>query len=120
MIPYLDLNSINKRYQGQFAEAFEKFMERGQMILGDSLSGFEKDYAQYCGTQYCIGVGNGLDALRLIFEGYKTFCFSKKRPRIDISCLRIDFKFGDPWKSKIKKLEVSLNTKNHQIQSFCQ
>lgn len=71
MIPYLDLNSINKRYQGQFAEAFEKFMERGQMILGDSLSRFEKDYAQYCGTQYCIGVGNGLDALRLIFEGYK-------------------------------------------------
>ncbi|MCA1744716.1 MAG: DegT/DnrJ/EryC1/StrS family aminotransferase [Bacteroidales bacterium] len=40
-------------------------------VLGKEVEAFEKEYAQYCGADHCMGVSNGLDALRLIFEGYK-------------------------------------------------
>ena len=42
----------------------------GQYILGSELSAFESDYSKYIGTKYCIGVGNGLDELRLIFRAF--------------------------------------------------
>lgn len=71
MIPYLDLQKINDRHKADFESAFKGFLDRGQNILGDSVSDFETQFARYCGTKFCVGVGNGLDALRLIFEAYK-------------------------------------------------
>jgi dTDP-4-amino-4,6-dideoxygalactose transaminase len=72
MIPFLDLKKINARFETEFQEVFKNFLDSGYYILGDSVSEFEKEFAQYCGVKHCIGVGNGLDALRLILEGYKT------------------------------------------------
>jgi dTDP-4-amino-4,6-dideoxygalactose transaminase len=71
MIPYLDLHKINNRHKADFEAAFGAFMDRGQTILGASVEKFESDFAHYCGVKHCVGVGNGLDALRLIFEAYK-------------------------------------------------
>lgn len=71
MIPYLDLHKINDRHRADFESAFKVFMDRGQNILGESVTDFESQFAQYCGVKFCVGVGNGLDALRLIFEAYK-------------------------------------------------
>jgi len=71
MIPYLDLRSIFLRYEKQWSSAFQDFLQSGQYILGDSVSAFEGAFASYCGVKACIGCGNGLDALRLILEGYK-------------------------------------------------
>ena len=71
MIPFLDLHKINARFDADFKNRFEAFLDSGYYILGTQVSAFEKDYAAYCGTDYCIGVANGLDALRLILEGYK-------------------------------------------------
>ncbi len=71
MIPYLDLNKINNRHRADFEAAFGVFMDRGQTILGKAVSNFESEFAAYCGVKHCVGVGNGLDALRLIFEAYK-------------------------------------------------
>src|SRR5690606_14333934 len=42
----------------------------GYYILGSEVEQFESDFANYCGTKYCIGVANGLDALTLIFKSY--------------------------------------------------
>lgn len=70
-IPFLDLKSINSRYEIEMRDAFEKVLKSGWYILGDSLKGFEDEYASYCGVRHCIGVANGLDALTLILEGYK-------------------------------------------------
>ena len=72
MIPFLDLHKVNARFEVQFQERFKAFLDSGWYIMGDGLSTFEKEYAAYCKTKHCIGVGNGLDALRLIIEGYKS------------------------------------------------
>jgi len=71
MIPYLDLHKINHRHRADFEAAFGDFLDRGQNILGRAVSEFETQFAHYCGAKHCVGVGNGLDALRLIFEAYK-------------------------------------------------
>ncbi len=71
MIPFLDLHKINARFETQFQEAFKHFLDSGYYILGNSVAQFEKTFAHYCGVKNCIGVANGLEALRLILEGYK-------------------------------------------------
>lgn len=70
MIKFLDLQQINSPYQNGFQQKFETIAAKGWYILGDEVKGFEKDFAAYCGTEFCIGVGNGLDALVLIFKSY--------------------------------------------------
>lgn len=71
MIPFLDLKAINARFEKEFQEKFNRFLESGHYILGSEVALFEANFARFCGTKHCIGVGNGLDALRLILEGYK-------------------------------------------------
>ena len=71
MIPFLDLHAINKRFEKQFQDGFKHFLDSGYYILGSQVKLFEANFASYCGVKHCIGVGNGLDALRLILEGYK-------------------------------------------------
>lgn len=70
MIKFLDLKKINKPYQEQFQEQLTSFIDKGWYILGDQVKSFENNFAHFCGTNYCIGVGNGLDALVLIFKAY--------------------------------------------------
>ncbi|MAW94129.1 MULTISPECIES: DegT/DnrJ/EryC1/StrS aminotransferase family protein [unclassified Leeuwenhoekiella] len=70
-IPFLDLNKLNAPYEARFKKLFEHFLESGTYILGDAVNNFEQEFARYCGTEFCVGTGNGFDALRLIFEGYK-------------------------------------------------
>lgn len=71
MIKFLDIHKINNRFQTQFKEQFDAFLESGYYILGNQVCLFESQFADYCGVKHCIGVGNGLDALRLVLEGYK-------------------------------------------------
>lgn len=71
MIPFLDLNKINTRFKTEFQDVFQQFLDSGYYILGNRLQEFEESFANYCGTKHCIGVANGLEALRLILEGYK-------------------------------------------------
>lgn len=70
MIKFLDLHKINKPYEGIFAEKFTQFLSDAHYILGNEVDSFETHFAQYCGSEHCIGVGNGLDALVLIFKSY--------------------------------------------------
>ena len=70
MIKFLDLRKINLLYEEDFHQKMKVIFDKGWFILGDEVIAFEKDYASFCGTKYCIGVGNGLDALILIFKGY--------------------------------------------------
>ena len=72
MIKFLDLQKINAQYQEQFQEKLRLVLDKGWFILGDEVKLFETNFASYCGTKYCIGVGNGLDAIFLILKGYIT------------------------------------------------
>lgn len=71
MIPFLDLHSINQRFELKFQETFKQFLDSGYYVLGKNVTAFETEFAAYCGTKYCVGLANGLDALRLILEAYK-------------------------------------------------
>jgi len=70
MIKFLDLNKINKPYENAFQNKLRSFLNSGWYILGDEVKLFEKNFAEYCQSKYCIGVGNGFDALTLIYKGY--------------------------------------------------
>jgi len=70
MIKFLDLKKINAPYERAFQEKLKSVLESGWYILGNKVATFEANFANYCGTKHCIGVGNGLDALVLIFKGY--------------------------------------------------
>ncbi len=69
MIKFLDLNKINARFEDEFKAKINAFLKSGRYILGDGLKRFESNFANYCGTKYCVGTANGLDALTLIFKG---------------------------------------------------
>ncbi len=71
MIKFLDLKKLNAQYHNEFKKEFNAFLNSGTYILGSQVEDFEKEFAGYCGTTYCIGVNSGLDALHLILEGYK-------------------------------------------------
>lgn len=70
MIKFLDLHKINASYEALFQEKLKTVLDKGWYILGNEVAQFEQNFAQYCGTKFCIGVGNGLDALTLILKGY--------------------------------------------------
>ncbi len=69
-IPFLNLQKLNKRFEIKFKSQFEDFLHKGHYILGNKLIEFENAYANYCNAPYCIGTGNGLDALTLILKAY--------------------------------------------------
>ncbi|RDC64120.1 DegT/DnrJ/EryC1/StrS family aminotransferase [Adhaeribacter pallidiroseus] len=71
MISFLDLKAINNEFKADLKAAYEEVIEAGWYILGKQNESFEKEFAEYCGTSYCLGVANGLDALILILEAYK-------------------------------------------------
>ncbi|SHN10404.1 DegT/DnrJ/EryC1/StrS family aminotransferase [Flavobacterium xinjiangense] len=70
MIPFLDLKKINEPYETAFQEKLKTVLDNGWYILANEVKEFETNFAKYCGTKYCIGTGNGFDALVLIFKAY--------------------------------------------------
>lgn len=70
-IPYLSLQRVTATHQAEIEAAVRSVIESGWYLKGEATSRFEADYAQYIGTEYCVGCGNGLDALTLIFRAYK-------------------------------------------------
>lgn len=71
MIPFLDLKNINQQYRNELIEACTRVIDSGWYIGGTELESFEKNFAQYCGTKFAIGVANGLDALILTLRAWK-------------------------------------------------
>ncbi|HDP70292.1 MAG TPA: DegT/DnrJ/EryC1/StrS family aminotransferase [Actinobacteria bacterium] len=69
-IPFLPLKQINDAYQPQLDYAIDRVLASGWYLLGKEVQAFEEEYAYYIGTRHCIGVANGLDALRLILRAY--------------------------------------------------
>lgn len=70
MIKFLDLRKINDSFEPELTKAVQRVLDSGWYLLGNEVKAFEKEYAKYIGTKHCIGVANGLDALRLILRAY--------------------------------------------------
>ena len=70
MIKFLDLQKITAKYADEIHAAARRVIDSGWYLLGEESKQFETNYSRYIGTNHCIGCGNGLDALTLIFRGY--------------------------------------------------
>lgn len=71
MINFLNLKSINARYEKELKLACERVIDSGWYIGGNELEQFEEKFAEYCGVKHCIGMANGLDALVLTIRAWK-------------------------------------------------
>ena len=67
-IPFLDLKQPYSELKEELDCAYQRVMNSGWYIHGTELKAFESEFADYCNVKYCIGVGNGLDALHLILR----------------------------------------------------
>jgi len=70
-IPYLSLQRITALHGDEIQTAVDNVVKSGWYLHGEATTRFETEYARYIGTRYCVGCGNGLDALTLIFRAYK-------------------------------------------------
>lgn len=71
MIKYLDLQKINASFEPALSDALLRVSRSGWYLHGEATARFEQEFADFCGTAHCIGTGNGLDALTLIFLAYR-------------------------------------------------
>ncbi|MBE5991545.1 MAG: DegT/DnrJ/EryC1/StrS family aminotransferase [Paenibacillaceae bacterium] len=67
-IPFVSFLPLEHELDANLREAFERVYKRSWYIEGVENESFEKMFAEYCGTNYCVGVGNGLDALMLLLK----------------------------------------------------
>lgn len=70
MIKFLDLKKINNRYREEIDSRIKNILDKGWYLQGDENENFTKNFANFCGTKFAIGVANGLDALNLIIKAY--------------------------------------------------
>ena len=71
MVKLLDLQSITMQHGDEYKAAVNRVIESGWFLQGNENKQFEADYAKYIGTDECVAVANGLDALYLIMRAYK-------------------------------------------------
>ena len=64
-VPFVDLRAAHAELGGEIQGAVRRVVDSGRYLLGPELERFERDFAAYCGTAHCVGVGSGLSALEL-------------------------------------------------------
>src|ERR1700690_1242431 len=63
-VPFLDLLTPHRELQSQLTEVFKTALDTAGFIGGPMVEEFEREFARFCNTRYCIGVNSGTDALR--------------------------------------------------------
>jgi dTDP-4-amino-4,6-dideoxygalactose transaminase len=73
-IPFLDLATVHIELEEELIEVFKRALHTAGFIGGPIVEEFERAFATFCGSKYCVGVGSGTDALRfaLIAAGVKS------------------------------------------------
>lgn len=71
MIKLYDLQRVTHEHADEYKAAVARVIDSGWFLQGDETKNFEREYARYIGTQHCVAVANGLDALYLILRAYK-------------------------------------------------
>jgi dTDP-4-amino-4,6-dideoxygalactose transaminase len=70
MIPFLELKPAYLELKPALDAAYQRVMDSGWFILGREVEAFEAEYAAFCGSRHCVGVGNGLEALELVLRAW--------------------------------------------------
>jgi dTDP-4-amino-4,6-dideoxygalactose transaminase len=69
-VPFLDLGRLHAPIRERLDAACRRVVDSGWFIMGPELEAFEAEFARYCGVEYCVGVGNGLEAIHLLLRAY--------------------------------------------------
>lgn len=69
-VPFLDFVKPYGELKEELDEAYFRFMRSAWYVLGKEVEAFEEEYADFCGVKYCVGVGNGLEALHLALRAF--------------------------------------------------
>lgn len=67
-VPFVSFQPMERELDKELRAAFERVYARSWYIGGDEDKAFEMDFAKYCNVDYCVGTGNGLDALFLALK----------------------------------------------------
>ena len=77
MIEYENLKKVNEKLFDKYNNCFNEFIESGWYILGGQVDKFESEFSRFIGTNHCIGVASGLDALILAIDAFDFPCGSE-------------------------------------------
>lgn len=69
-VPFVSFETMHEEISEEITTKFKEVYKKNWFIQGSEVEKFEEEFAEYCGTKYCIGCGNGLDALLLILKAY--------------------------------------------------
>tara|TARA_B100000212_G_C27359317_1_gene527459 strand:+ start:115 stop:1224 length:1110 start_codon:yes stop_codon:yes gene_type:complete len=69
-VPFLDVLAINKEFEESLLSDFKRVFLSGRLILDKEVLNFEKNFSEFCGTNYCVGVSNGLEALEIVLSAW--------------------------------------------------
>jgi dTDP-4-amino-4,6-dideoxygalactose transaminase len=64
MIPFIDLKALHQELEEELLEVFRKALKTAAFVGGPQVEAFEREFAEFCETDYCVGVNSGTDALR--------------------------------------------------------
>ena len=64
-IPFNNLKLEYKKYRRKYNRSIQNVLRKGEYILGEEVERFENSFSKYIGSEYCVGVNSGLDALKL-------------------------------------------------------
>jgi len=115
MIKFLDLKNINAQYSEELKQASNKIIDSGWYLLGESITQFEQNLCKYIGAQHTIGVGNGLDALRIIFKSYIELGVFNEGDEVIVPANTYIATILAITDSKLKPILVEPNTNNYNL-----
>lgn len=69
-IPFSSFEHMHREIEEEIVSKFREIYHKNWFIKGEEVEKFEQEFAQYCGAKYCVGCGNGLDALYLVLKAY--------------------------------------------------
>lgn len=115
MIKFLDIEKLTQKYLPEINTKIARVVESGWYLLGAEVKSFEDNYAKYIGSPHCIGVANGLDALRLILRGYLEMGVMEKGDEIIVPANTFIASILAITDNELKPVFVEPNINTYQI-----
>lgn len=117
MIKFLDIKKITQSHEMEIREAVNRVVDSGWYLLGSEVETFEKNYSDYIGTKHCIGVANGLDALRLILKAFIELDILKEGDEVIVPANTYIASILAITDNRLVPVFVEPNIENYQIDS---
>lgn len=114
-VPFLNLRKLNKPYEEDIKKAINRVINSGWYLLGKEVEFFEQEYSDFIGTEYAVGVANGLDALRIILRAYLEMGFMVEEDEIIVPANTYIASILAITDNNLKPILVEPDIKNYNI-----